>query len=179
MLLPAQYAGAKSGRNPSDPEPLHHSIKRKTGYDGFLDTGIDYQNPVFQHLDKTTRIAGIWDQTIQSGTPPESFDYGSHYTPDMINEALASEDPYSLVPSVDNNGHGTFLASIAAGSGDPDAQFIGAAPESVIAVVKLKQAKQYLRDYYFIPNTAPAFQENDIMLGMRYLHLLAENSNCL
>ena len=92
----------------------------------------------------------------------------------MINEALASEDPYSLVPSVDNNGHGTFLASIAAGSGDPDAQFIGAAPESVIAVVKLKQAKQYLRDYYFIPNTAPAFQENDIMLGMRYLHLLAE-----
>lgn len=141
---------------------------------GFLDTGIDYQNPVFQHLDKTTRIAGIWDQTIQSGTPPESFDYGSHYTPDMINEALASEDPYSLVPSVDNNGHGTFLASIAAGSGDPDAQFIGAAPESVIAVVKLKQAKQYLRDYYFIPNTVPAFQENDIMLGMRYLHLLAE-----
>ncbi len=92
----------------------------------------------------------------------------------MINEALASKDPYSLVPSVDNNGHGTFLASIAAGSGDPDAQFIGAAPESVIAVVKLKQAKQYLRDYYFIPNTAPAFQENDIMLGMRYLHLLAE-----
>lgn len=141
---------------------------------GFLDTGIDYQNPIFQHLDKTTRIAGIWDQTIQSGTPPESFYYGSHYTPYMINEALASEDPYSLVPSVDNNGHGTFLASIAAGSGDPDAQFIGAAPESVIAVVKLKQAKQYLRDYYFIPNTAPAFQENDIMLGMRYLHLLAE-----
>lgn len=141
---------------------------------GFLDTGIDYENPVFQNLDKTTRIAGIWDQTIQSGTPPESFDYGSHYTRDMINEALASKDPHSLVPSVDNNGHGTFLASIAAGSGDPGAQFIGAAPESVIAVVKLKQAKQYLRDYYFIPDTAPAFQENDIMLGMRYLHLLAE-----
>ena len=40
---------------------------------GFLDTGIDYQNPVFQHLDKTSRIAGIWDQTIQSGTPPESL----------------------------------------------------------------------------------------------------------
>lgn len=58
----------------------------------------------------------------------------------MINEALASKDPHSLVPSVDNNGHGTFLASIAAGSGDPGAQFIGAAPESVIAVVKLKQA---------------------------------------
>ena len=29
----AQYAGAKSGWDSSDPEPLHHSIKRKTGYD--------------------------------------------------------------------------------------------------------------------------------------------------
>ena len=140
---------------------------------GFLDTGIDYQNPVFQNLDKTTRIAGIWDQTIQSGTPPETFDYGSHYTGDMINAALATENPLALVPTVDEDGHGTFLASIAAGSGNPEAQFIGAAPEAVIAVVKLKQAKQYLRNYYFIPESAYAVQETDIMLGMRYLHLLA------
>ena len=122
---------------------------------GFLDTGIDYENPVFQNLDKTTRIAGIWDQTIQSGTPPESFDYGSHYTRDMINEALASKDPHSLVPSVDNNGHGTFLASIAAGSGDPGAQFIGAAPESVIAVVKLKAGKTISERLLFYSRYSP------------------------
>ena len=75
----------------------------------------------------------------------------------MINEALASEDPYSLVPSVDNNGHGTFLASIAAGSGDPDAQFIGAAPESVIAVVKLKQGKTISERLLFYSQYSPCF----------------------
>ena len=37
---------------------------------GFLDSGIDYRNPIFRNLDGTTRIAAIWDQTIQDGTPP-------------------------------------------------------------------------------------------------------------
>ncbi len=140
---------------------------------GFLDTGIDYESPLFRNLDGTTRIAGIWDQTIQNGTPPSGFSYGTHYTQRMINEALNSENPAALVPSKDENGHGTFLASVAAGSGNPEQQFLGAAPEATLAVVKLKQAKQYLRDYYFIPKSAPCFQETDIMLGMRYLHQLA------
>ena len=38
---------------------------------GFLDTGIDYQNRVFRNLDGTTRIVGIWDQTIQTGRTPQ------------------------------------------------------------------------------------------------------------
>ena len=33
VSLPAQYAGAKSGWDSSDPEPLHSPIKRKTGND--------------------------------------------------------------------------------------------------------------------------------------------------
>ena len=76
---------------------------------GFLDTGIDYRNPVFTNIDGSTRIAGIWDQTIQDGTPPEGLDYGSEYTEDRINEALRSENPLDIVPSMDMNGHGTFL----------------------------------------------------------------------
>ena len=47
---------------------------------GFLDTGIDYRNPVFRNLDGSTRILGIWDQTVQEGNPPENFCYGSAYT---------------------------------------------------------------------------------------------------
>ena len=38
---------------------------------GFVDTGIDYRNPVFQRLNGTTRISAIWDQTLQEGIPPE------------------------------------------------------------------------------------------------------------
>lgn len=144
---------------------------------GFLDTGIDYENSIFRGLDGSTRIAGIWDQTIQTGAPPENFAYGTEYTREMINEALQSEDPKSRVPSVDEIGHGTFLASLAAGSGNPEEQFLGAAPECTIAVVKLKQAKQYLRDYYFVPASAPCYQDTDILLGLRYLNELAAAQN--
>lgn len=63
---------------------------------GFLDTGIDYTNEVFRNLDGTTRILGIWDQTIQSGTPPEGFYYGSAYGKELINEALRHEDPFRM-----------------------------------------------------------------------------------
>lgn len=46
---------------------------------GFIDTGIDYRNPVFQYSDGTTRIYRIWDQTIRDGTKPEGIAYGSEY----------------------------------------------------------------------------------------------------
>lgn len=81
---------------------------------GFLDTGIDYQNRVFRNLDGTTRIVGIWDQTIQTGRTPQGLYYGTEYTEEMINAALRSEDPLQIVPSVDTDGHGTFVASAAA-----------------------------------------------------------------
>ena len=141
---------------------------------GFLDSGIDYMNPVFRNLDGTTRIAAIWDQTVQSGSPPEGFAYGTEFTEEQINEALKEENPLSVVPSSDDTGHGTYTASLAAGSGSPQEQFLGAAPEASIAVVKLKQAKQYLRDYYFIPDSAVCYQETDLMLGLKYLNDLAD-----
>ena len=40
---------------------------------GFIDTGIDYQNPIFRNLDGTTRIAGIWDQTIRRELLPRDL----------------------------------------------------------------------------------------------------------
>ncbi len=140
---------------------------------GFIDTGIDYTNPVFQNLDGTTRIAGIWDQTIQDGLPPDGFLYGTEYTSSMINEALTLSDPYSFVPSKDDISHGTFIAGVAAGNGNIEEQFLGAAPESTIAMVKLKPAKKYLRDYYYIPDAVPCYQETDILLGLKYLNILA------
>ena len=78
-------------------------------------------------------------------------------------------------PSEDETGHGTYAASLAAGSAEPGQQFLGAAPEASIAVVKMKQAKQYLRDYYFISEDAVCYQETDIMLGLRYLNDLANS----
>jgi subtilisin family serine protease len=144
---------------------------------GFVDTGIDYQNPIFRNLDGSSRVVGLWDQTIQEGTPPNGFSYGTEYRKAQIDEALRSDPPLSVVPSVDTNGHGTFLISLAAGGVNEENQFIGAAPNAGIAVVKLKPAKQYLKDFYLIGTEAPCYQENDIMLGISYLNQLAEELN--
>lgn len=134
-----------------------------------IDTGIRYTDAVFRNLDGSTRILAIWDQTIQIGTPPEGFFYGTQYTKEEIDRALQTEDPYAVVPSRDENGHGTNLAAVAAGSRLENGMgYLGAAPEADIVVVKLKQCKQYLREFYLIPENAPAYQENDIMLAVKY-----------
>ena len=149
-------------------------LKGKGVLIGLLDTGLDYRNPVFLDAYGKTRIEGIWDQTIQTGTPPEGLIYGSEYRSQDIDRALASENPYEIVPSQDENGHGTFLAGIAAGKEDVEEEFIGAAPEAKIAMVKLKPAKEYLKELYGISGDAPAFQETDLLFGIRYLLLLQE-----
>lgn len=140
---------------------------------GFIDTGIDYTLDIFRKLDGTTRIAGIWDQTIQTGNTPEGLGYGSAYTEEEINAALKSGNPKELVPTEDTEGHGTYLASVACGGGNVENRFLGAAPESVIAMVKMKPAKQYIRDFYGISQNTKCYQENDIMLGVAYLKNLA------
>lgn len=144
---------------------------------GFVDTGIDFENPVFRNADGSTRIVGIWDQTIQTGNLPEGFFYGSEYTEADINDALRSEYARDIVPSVDENGHGTAVAAIAAGGLNLENRFQGAAPGAQIAMVKLKEAKDYLREYYKIRQGAVCFQETDIMQGLYYLHRLADARN--
>ena len=140
---------------------------------GFIDTGIDYTSPLFRYEDGSSRIVRIWDQTITDGTPPAGIFYGADYNQEMINQALESDNPYEIVPSRDTNGHGTFLAAVAAGGMDTDNDFSGAAPEAQIAVVKLKEAKPYLREFFFVIDGEPAYQENDIMLAVSYLNGLA------
>ena len=152
---------------------------------GFVDTGINYTDSLFRNVDGSTRIIGIWDQTNNSDNsnnienetakPFSAFSalYGTQYTAEEINLALNSDNPASIVPTRDENGHGTFLASIAAGNRDERAGFSGAAPQASIAMVKLKPAKQYLRDFYLIRDGAEAYQENDIMMGVSYLYFLA------
>ena len=140
-----------------------------------IDTGIDYNNPVFLDENGNSRILAIWDQTLQTGTPPEGFLYGTEYTREDINRALRAENPYDIVPSRDENGHGTAIASVAAGSSVRGATpFIGAAPNADIIVVKLKECKQYLRDFYMLPQDVPAYQENDIMLAVKYADSFVE-----
>lgn len=138
----------------------------------FIDTGIDYTNELFQDANGNTRILSIWDQTIENGVPPEGYVYGAEYSREQIQAALEAADSFEIVPSRDTNGHGSAMASAAAGS--RTANFLGAAPEADIVVVKLKEAKQYLRDFYIVPSDVPAYQENDIMLAVKYADSFAD-----
>lgn len=144
---------------------------------GFVDTGIDYSHPAFIDSAGNTRIVSIWDQTVETPregeSAPEDFEYGVEYTQEMINQALASNSPLDVVPIRDTDGHGTFIAGVACGNVIEEKEFSGVAPLSSICVVKCKEAKQNLRDYYFIDTQNPCYAENDIMLAVRYLMIQA------
>ena len=130
-----------------------------------VDSGIDYRNPLFQN-EMGSRILCIWDQTLEGdGT---EVPYGRVFWKNDIDRALASENPLEIVPSTDTNGHGTRMAAVAAGNNFPEENFSGAAPEATLIVVKVKQAKKYLREFYLFPSEAELFQENDIMVGMDF-----------
>ncbi|WP_069998260.1 S8 family peptidase [Cellulosilyticum sp. I15G10I2] len=140
---------------------------------GFVDTGIEYTNKLFQHADHTTRIIRIWDQTLP-GNSPSGYTYGTEYTAEAINQALISENPYEIVPTQDDVGHGTFLAGVAAGDDKTGTgEYRGGAPEALIAMVKLRPAKAYLKEYYFIEVDDDAYEENDFLTGVNYLVQMA------
>ncbi len=137
---------------------------------GLVDTGIDYMNPVFQYEDKTSKIVSIWDQTIYSEDNfPQGLYYGTEFSREQINNAINSPNPFDIVPSTDEIGHGTALAGVAAGFPQPDYSFTGVAPNAEIIAVKLKTAKPYLKNFFKIPEDSICYQENDIIFGIAYL----------
>ncbi|MBQ4058218.1 MAG: S8 family peptidase [Lachnospiraceae bacterium] len=165
---------------------------------GFVDTGIDYTNPLFLGADGSTRIGVIWDQSIENSSR-ESDDnletdevsnksitddrnipiplYGTVFAKSQIEEALIQENPYEIVPSRDENGHGTFMTGIVAGGENRENDFVGIASDAEIAVVKLKEAKPYLKEYFGVPQTATAYQETDVMYAVEYLLRYADARN--
>lgn len=144
---------------------------------GIVDTGIDYTHPAFLNPDGTTKIVSIWDQTINDVECSNNYKYGCIYSKDEINEALASENPFSIVPTSDRIGQGTMLAGVACGSRNESNEFEGIASKAELVVVKLKPAKNSLKQYYFIPEDKICYQEDDIMLGVKYLLSVAKETN--
>lgn len=134
---------------------------------GIVDTGIDYTLDTFRYEDGTSKIVSIYDQSA-IGVPPEGFYLGTEYSREQINQALQSENPFSIVPQQDTVGHGTFLASVAAGREIND--FIGAAPDAELIVVKLKDIRPYYRERYLIPDDAEnVYVSTAVMLGVEFI----------
>ena len=155
-------------------EQPYLQLKGKGTAIAIVDSGIDYRNPLFQN-ELGSRILCIWDQTLEGDK--KEVPYGKIFWKKDIDRALVSENPLEIVPSTDTNGHGTRMAAIAAGNYFPEENFSGAAPEAMLIVVKVKQAKKYLREFYFFPSEAELFQENDIMMGMDFAIRTANDRN--
>lgn len=139
-----------------------------------IDTGIDYLNPQFQNPDGTTRIIGIWDQTIESNNndDPIAF-FGTVYSQNEINRAIQVSNqggnPYDIVPSRDELGHGTNVAGLVGARGLNNV--IGSAPECEFLIVKLKEFKTSNLKLAGINDrrSTPIFEGIDIYIAMRFV----------
>jgi len=91
-----------------------------------VDTGVDYRHPAFRTANGT-RIVAIWDQTVE-GKPPQGFGYGY--------ECDRQEILSGTCPQRDTVGHGTVVASIAAGGVYGEWVLRGVASGAELVVVK-------------------------------------------
>lgn len=111
-----------------------------------IDSGIDIARMDFRNRDGSSRIAYLWDQSLQPDEsrglrPPEGFLTGVEFNNGQINmalEAATEEERFQMLPSLDVTGHGTSVAAIAAGNGfSSNGRYVGVAPESDLIIVKL------------------------------------------
>ena len=148
---------------------------------GVIDTGIDYLNKEFQMEDDTTRIVRLWDQTIQGDKYIYGLKYGVEYTEDQINQAISLQtsggDPYSIVPSKDEIGHGTKVSGIIGGRGiNPDLK--GVAPDCKFVIVKLSRTTKIELDAALIDKMdVPSYSPWSVLLGIRYVVSVARELN--
>ncbi|WP_297421640.1 S8 family peptidase [Clostridium sp.] len=113
-----------------------------------IDTGIDYLNDEFIRENGETKIEYIWDQTITSVGSNKNSDvpFGTTYDKSNIQEAInafrAGKSPFDIVPSRDENGHGTNMAGIIGALGkNPNLK--GMVPDCNFVIIKLVESLAY------------------------------------
>ena len=134
------------------------SLKGQGVFIAIIDTGVQ--------ITDNYNIYSIWDQNGMQN-PPEGFFYGTEYRDGQIDELYTG----------DSDGHGTYVASVAAGKTDLQNDFTGAAPEAELIVVKLRPASEMLKEFYYIPNDRVVYSEADIMLAVAYADKIATREN--
>jgi minor extracellular serine protease Vpr len=119
-----------------------------------IDWGFDYTHPVFYDDNLTElRLVRAWDQNKTIGDAPLDYGYGVEYIGQEALLIAQSDTDYVFGPGT----HGTHVAGIAGGNGggpdavftvtgNPETEFIGAAPESELIFISLKRDAPSLID---------------------------------
>ncbi|MDD7794197.1 S8 family serine peptidase [Clostridium sp. 'White wine YQ'] len=145
---------------------------------GIIDTGIDYLNQEFMNEDGSTRIISIFDQSNSSGRKVENQPVGSEFTREQINRAInekrAGRDPYAIVPTRDEVGHGTNMAGIIGARGI-STQIDVIAPKCDFAIVKLINISERIRRRFCVYGSEPTYHTASIILAMNYLVRLSSS----
>ncbi len=112
---------------------------------GVVDTGADTKHPALRNSDGTTRIRHLIDFAQSPHEPPSPLEvaYGCGeveapcriFDAEEINALLAND--VSDDEPTDDEGHGTHVASLAAGNGAPDGKYVGVAPGADLVVAKV------------------------------------------
>ena len=147
---------------------------------GIVDTGIDYLNEEFIREDGTSRILSIWDQNIRDNSD-ENMYIGKIYTKEKINMAIEEyrkdNDPYKIVPTKDEVGHGTKIAGIIGARGYNES-VEGVAKDCDFVIVKLlesQESKKILRENGI--NNIPVYNNSELLTGIEYLKNYALKEN--
>jgi subtilisin family serine protease len=111
------------------PGGIGRSLTGKGVLFGIIDTEFDTHHSAFLDSSGHTRFVGIWDQKDTTKKFPNRFGYG-------IIKTGASLDKDTVLGLGTSEFHGTFMASYAVG-GDRKSAYYGAAPEAMIAGVRM------------------------------------------
>ncbi|EES48476.1 S8 family peptidase [Clostridium botulinum] len=141
---------------------------------GIIDTGIDYLNEEFITDDNKTRINFIWDQSLDIFEDINGeLKYGEIYKKDDINKAIElykqGGNPYDIVKTKDEIGHGTAMAGIIAARGK-NPELRGVAPKCELCVIKLTEAVSYKEDFEI---EVPVYNVTSIVIAIETLYKYA------
>jgi subtilisin family serine protease len=131
---------------------LPHQFRGDGVVVGVLDTGIDFTHPDFSDQNGT-RIEYLLDYLPDGNNPPTAH---AVYT-----KADIDNNPAGVLQR-DVHGHGTHVAGTAAGGGNGIPDFIGAAPQSRLVVVKGTRTGDN-------PQASHTFSERDMINGTAWI----------
>lgn len=139
---------------------------------GIVDGGIDFAHPDLRHADGSTRVAWFLDfSSAPLGQQSELEDeFGCTQAASPCAVLSAADIDAALARAADDlpqdaMGHGTHVASLAAGGGHADGRYTGVAPEATLVVARIADASNNVQDADVLVATQFVFDRADA-LGM-------------